>query len=271
MNWIGIAVGAGAGVLSVLVSAGILKLLGRSTGSKGASALYFILFLAGSAIGREYVVPQIEAHRAESEILELSLFRTLKEHEPQAYQKIKAIVKEGITQRLPKEQLIGSVRAVISEVASRRVQHAADDDLVRFAQHLTTVITLLHSKGGTACFSYLNPSPGKVVDFRSLVGDEIALRELQVSSDLIESAAGKTRAALSEAEVAVDLGAVIDKLLKSFTPDDLQALSAVQAPNLDKRKYCEVSSALFAEAASLPAPNGARLIRYLIQKDEKAN
>jgi len=266
MNWIGVAVGAGAGAFAVLASAGLLKLLGQSPNGKGATALYLILFLGGSAIGREYVVPRIEAYRAESAMLELPLYQTLKEHEPEAYQKIMAIFKEGITQKLPKEQLVGSVRAVIGEVTARRMQHAADDSLVKFAEHLTTVVGALHAKGGTVCFLYLNPQSGPVVDYAPMIGNELTMRELQVSSDLIQSAAGKTRANLSEAEVSDDLQAVVTKLLTTYTPAELQALGAAQDPNLDKRRFCEVTSAIFSEAASLPAPNGARLIRYLIQK-----
>jgi hypothetical protein len=268
MNWIAVAVGAGAGAFAVLASVGLLKLLGQSPNGKGASALYVILFLGGSAIGREYVVPRIEAYRAESAMLELPLYRTLKEHEPQAYQKIMAVFKEGITQKLPKAELMGSGRAVIAEVAARRVQHAADESLVKFAEHLTTVVMALHAKGGTACFSYLNPQFGPPVDFRPLIGDELAMRDLQVSSDLIQSAAGKTRAPLSEAEVSDDLQAVVSQLLTTYTPADLQALGAPQDPNIDKRKVCEVTSAVFSQASSLPAPNGARLIRYLIQKEK---
>ncbi len=53
MNWIGIGVGAAAGMLAVLISIGILKLLGRSITGKSAIILQVVIFVAALTIGRE--------------------------------------------------------------------------------------------------------------------------------------------------------------------------------------------------------------------------
>jgi hypothetical protein len=81
MNWIGMAVGAGAGVLAVLISTWIMRMLGKSN-SKGASILHFIVFAAALALGREIVDPRIQATQVEAKLLEIPVYRAIQQFEP---------------------------------------------------------------------------------------------------------------------------------------------------------------------------------------------
>lgn len=265
MNWIGIGVGAAAGMLAVLISLGIMKLFGRSATTKSATILNVVIFVAALAIGREVVEPRIQAQRVESALLEIPIYRALQQHESGAYMRIKASIKDGVARKLPKEQIWSMTRPVIGEVVGRRLPHASDDALVRFGQHLVSAMTVLNSKAGNACFSYINPAPGEALDFTLLLGKETAEQELKIVADIVVSAAGKTFPKVTDAEAAPDLEVVVGKLLTRFSQDDLALLRTPNAPNIDKRRYCELLTALYAEAAALPSPNNARLLRYLAQ------
>jgi len=124
---------------------------------------------------------------------------------------------------------------------------------------------LLYSKGGSVCFSYINPAPGEAIDFAAVLGKEFVQKELNLVANLVISAAGQTRPVITEAVVAPDLDAVIGKLLTRHSQEELSALQNLQPANLDKRKYCQIISDLYSEVLALPAPNRGRALRYFLQ------
>jgi hypothetical protein len=265
MNWVPIAVGAGAGVIAVLISAGIMKLIGKPSDSKGARVLYFLAFFAFLTLGRELVQPRVEAHAVEAGLLELPLYRALKDYEPQTYQQVLKLLEDGIATRQPQEQVWAKTRPLITEVATGRLLHASDEVQMRFAQHTTSAVTALYERGDTTCFSYINPAPGEAINFVPLFSPEIVKRELDLLSEIVVSAAGQTRTRVSEDSAAEGLQMLFAKLQDKYSADDLTALADPKAEGLDKRKFCLVTADLFRTAVSLPAPHNANVIRLLLQ------
>lgn len=264
MNWIGIAVGAGAGVVAVLISAGILRALGK-TNAKGTNILHVIVFGIALALGREIVEPRIQSKQVESKILELPVYRAIQQFEPDSYKKILAALEQGIATKQPLEQIWSATRPVIGEVTARRLPHASDAVLLKFANHLVSSINVLHSKGGNACFSYINPAPGEALDFTALLGKDAADQELNLIAEVVTSAAGKTNPPVAEDETAPDIASIISSLVKKYTEAELAGLQTPQAPGIDKRKYCLIITDLYSAAISLPEPRNSRVIRYLMQ------
>jgi hypothetical protein len=264
MNWIGMAVGAGAGVVAVLISAGIMKMLGKNN-SKNANVLHVVVFAAALAIGRELVEPRLHAQQAESQLLELSVYQALKQHEPDSYARILEAFKDGIASKRPIEQIWAVTRPVVGEITAKRLPHASDSTLIKFAGHIVSSVGALHANGGTACFSYINPAHGEALDFTALLGKEAAQRELDLVAEVVTSAAGQNRSPVSEAEGTADVEVVIGNLLKKYSQEDLASLQNPNAPNLDKRKFCQITADLYREAMLLPEPRNARLFRYLMQ------
>lgn len=264
MNWIGMVVGAGAGAVAVVLSMGILKLLGKSN-SKSANVLHVVVFAAALALGREFVEPNIRAQQVESGLLELPIYRALQQYEPESYKRVVAAIEEGTAKQWPQERTWAVTRPILGEVAAKRLPHASDPVLIRFAEHLINATTLLHAKEGTACFSYVNPAPGEAVDFATLLGREVANHELNLVAEVVTSAAGTSRPPVAEAEVAADMETVLVKLLQKYSQEELLGLQNLQAPNLDKRKYCQIISDLYRESVALAEPNNSRLVRYLMQ------
>lgn len=264
MNWIGIAVGAGAGVVAVLISAGIMRLLGKAN-SKGASFLHVVVFAAALALGREVVEPRIQASRVEAQLLEMPVYRAIQQFEPDAYKRILTAFENGIANKQPLEQMWSVTRPVVGEVTTKRLPHASDAVLLKFARHVVSATTLLHSKGGNACFSYINPAPGEAPDFNALLGKEAAQQELDLVAEVVTSAAGGTRSPVAAADTEPDIQAVIGNLSRKYSETELAGLQNPNAPGIDKRKYCLIIADLYAEAIALPEPRNSRLVRYLMQ------
>lgn len=265
MNWTAIAVGAVSGVVAVLISAGILKLLGRSTNSKGAGVLYAIILAVSLTAGREVVQPVINAYQVEENLLKVPVYSALKQHEPQVYKDILAAFEAGAAKQLPQEAIWSKTRPLISEVATRRLPHAPDEVQLRFAKHATDAVVELHSKGGSSCFSYLNPAPGEAPDFSKLLSPEIVQRELGLVSDIVVFAAGQTRQRITDEQAEAPLQKLFAALQDRYTVEDFTAMSNPQTPGLDKRRYCKFTADLFDAALGLPAPDNSVLIRYLLQ------
>lgn len=264
MNWIGIAVGAGAGVLAVLISTWTMRMLGKSN-SKGASILHVIVFAAALALGREVVEPRIQATQVEAKLLEIPVYRAIQQFEPDSYKKILTAFETGVASNKPLEQMWSVTRPVVGEVTSRRLPHATDSVITKFAGHVVTSTRFLHSKGGNTCFSYINPAPGEALDFAALMGKAAAQQELELVAEIVTSAAGKTRSPVPAEDAEADIQVVIAKLLQKYSQSELAGLQNLNAPGLDKRKYCEIIADLYAEAVALPEPRDSRLVRYFMQ------
>lgn len=264
MDWVPILVGAGAGVVAVLISRGILRLLGKRE-AKGARILHTIVFVVALALAREFVEPRIQAQRVEAALLEVPAYQALQRHEPEAYEKMRTLMEEGIARKMPKEEIWSATRGVVSQVVAKRLPHASDDALLHFSQHFVTTVTRLHDQGGTACFSYLNPAPGEALDFDALLGKEFAQQELHLVAEVVSSAAGSERTPVPEAEVQRDIETVIQKLFAKYGEEGMAALRNPNSPQVDKRRVCEVLADLHREATALPSPRNARLVRYLLQ------
>lgn len=264
MNWIGIAVGAVAGAVAVLISSWILRLLGKSNAT-GAKLLHFVIFAAALALGREIVEPHIRASQVETKLLELPVYRAMQQYEPDSYKRILTALESGIANKQPLEQMWSVTRPVVSEVSGKRLPHASDAVVVKFANHFVSSTMLLHAKGGNACFAYLNPGPGEAPDFAALLGKDVMQRELDLLAEILTSAAGKMRTPVSDKDAAPDLEAVRRTLLKKYSQADLFEIQDLNAPGIDKRKVCLIMADLYYEAAALPEPRNSRLVRYLIQ------
>lgn len=265
MNWIGVAVGAATGGLAVLVSTVIIKLLGKSVTSKGARILHVIIFSVAVVLGRELLEPRIQAHRVEAMLLELPVYKALKQHEPEAYARIRSTFEQGIASKLPTEQIWAATRPVIGEITSRRLPHVSDEVIVRFGQHIVTAMNVLYDKGGTSCFSYINPAPGESLDFNALLGKEMSEQELNLIAEVVSSAAGKTQPKITGVETESDIEYVIGQLLTRHTLNDLAVLQNPNSPTIDKRKFCQVTCDLYKEALALPPPRNSKLLRYFVQ------
>lgn len=264
MNWIGIAVGAGAGVVAVLISRGILRLLGKSEAKWGA-VLQVVVFVAALSLGREVVEPRIRESQVEAELLKMPIYRAIQQYEPDAYKRIMTAFKSGYSSKQSIEEIWAATRPMVGEIASKRLPHASDAVLVDFARHIVDAIKLLHSKGGSVCFSYVNPTPGEAPDFVSLLGKEITQRELDLMVEIIKTSAGQSIPNVAESDVEEDLQAVIGHLSKKYSQADLVGLQNLNAPGIDKRKYCLIVADLYAVALALPEPRNSRLMRYLMQ------
>lgn len=264
MNWVGIAVGAGAGVVAVLISTGLMKLIGKAN-TKGANIVHMVVFAAALALGREIVEPRLQAQKVESTLLEMPVYRAMQQYEPDSYRKILTTLEQGITNKQPLEQMWSLTRPVISEVTAKRLPHASDPVLIKFAAHFISETNVLYAKGGNACFSYINPAPGEALDFTALLGKDAAQQELDLIAEVVTSAAGKTRTPVAEAEAAPDVQSVISRLSLKYTDAELAGLQNLQAPGIDKRKYCQILTDMYKEAIALPEPRNSRLIRYLMQ------
>lgn len=265
MNWIGIAVGGAAGLVAVLISVGVLKLLGKSSETTGARVLHLIVFAAALTLGREFVQPILEAHAVDARLLKMPLYKALKEHEPEVYDRVLKLIEEGIATKQPQEQVLSSARPLITEVATRRILHSSDQVQLRFAEHAVAATSALYKAGGTTCFSYIQPASGEAINYMSLLPPELIQQELQLLTDIVVSSAGQTRQLVSEDVAATGIDQLFAKLEEKYSAEEIAVLADPTAAGIDKRRYCEISIDLYRAALSLPPPNNSLVIRLLLQ------
>ena len=265
MDWQSIGITAGAAATSVLIAMAIIRLWRKPQDSAAARIVQALVLAVMLVLAKTVVEPRWQASRLEAAMMEVPVHRALKEHHPEVYAQVAATVREVVMRKLSEEEAHARTRPLIGTLAVKMWPHAPDDLAVRFGGFLVDSLSVLHAKGGTACFAWIHAPSGEVHDFAALLGDELAGRDLELLEQVIVRTSGQRRAPVSEAEVAADLDAVRARLASSYSAEQLEVLSDPEAPGLDKRLFCQVFADLYRGAVELPSPRNARLVRYLLQ------
>lgn len=279
MNWHNVFVsavaGAIAGAVATIISKKILKLLGKEN-SKWANIFHGIIFVAAIAISQMIVVsqkgkPTIDISKIESEILQMPAYQNLKKFEPEIYNRILSVVKTSVQNKQPIEQTISAGRAVIIETMGKKMPYASDATVIKTIRHGISVINLLHSKGGDACFFYIYPESNTAIDFSVFLDKDTIQKELDLASEIIVSTAGKKQkhAVITNTEADPLLRLIFSRLSKKYSQEDLISIQNPYAPGINKRKVCLIMADLYNEIIKLPEPKNSDLLRYISQQPQQ--
>ena len=279
MNWHSVFVsavaGAIAGAVATIISKKILKLLGKEN-SKWANTFHGIILVAAVAISQMIVLPQkgkttIDISKIESEMLQTPAYQNLKKFEPETYNRLLTIVKTSVQNKQPIEQTISAGRAVLIETMGKKMSYASDAIIIKSIQHGISVINILHSKGGDACFFYIYPDPNAAIDFSVFLDKDTIQKELDLASEIIISTAGKKQkyAVITDTEADPLLRLIFSKLSEKYSQEDLMSIQNPYAPGVNKRKSCLIIADLYKEIIKLPEPKNSDLLRYISQRPQQ--
>lgn len=202
-----------------------------------------------------------EIDRLEQTLREDPLYAAIQEVEPAAYQQIVAAVTEGFQRGQSLADLRTRTLPIVQEVYRTRLAFASDEAVVAFGRLMLDELAVLRPHPDM-CLAYLSRNSGVNTDFRLLFGRDLVQREQAVIADVIRSAAGGSSRPPGQAEVEPLRAEVTGRLLRNWSPEDLEQLADVDRPGTDPDRACAVCYGFYKVIVDLPVEKAGPMLRY---------
>lgn len=229
----------------------------------GAAALIGLMLPLAACGSPETQVEQVLAQLERQE----PVFGLLREHDPSAYQDMRALIERTVRQGGPadQQQMIQRSREIFTRAIERRVMSAPDEtvrDMIAFVADQTT-----HLESNPAvCADLLRGTAG---DVRAHIPAEMQQRERQLYSNLLRSPTNSRQAVASEADAGEAIGLILAEAEGALRMDATEVSSALEG-TAAPLEVCRANAYLMRRISQLPANEAAPIFRYLSQMAAQA-
>ena len=205
-----------------------------------------------------------DGYSAESALLKQSVYRVLKKHEPEVYEKLVAEYKVYAREETRRENFINLANAEISLAATRSLAHASQESVIALIKDMITTARRLQKVPGDSCFRYWFPQVAGPPDIAKYIDPPAQAHTLDLMGEVIRSAA-ESPTPLPAAEAVKDnLAKVINGTYEQYG-EDAQMISHAEDPRVDRLKVCTITISVYERIMSLPPADSGALLRAMTQ------
>lgn len=267
MDWASVVL---AGI-SGAVGAAIARLLVRNPRER---RIVYVLVLVVSfaivnALARAFVLPPIRAwqyeRKAEQELQEIPAYRVIQQSDPQTYEKIRVIVRDGIRDGQRSEVLASHIRAVISELVIIYVPHASDDAVIEFTRVMVREIEELTQASPDHCYQFLFPEQYGPLDLRKHLDATTLKDDLAALAILIQSATDTPQPKPDPSRSQTLLKTVYTQANREYG-DDIRLLDNPHGQSVDKGRVCTIIAGLYRHVLNMPKTESSLVLRYMFSR-----
>jgi hypothetical protein len=267
MDWPTVIAASITAALGAIAGGLIAGLLTRGRQGRSRNAVLAVCVVVGATAGAQLLGPRASAwyalHNAEDKLLEESVYRILKKHEPAAYSKILAQYERAVADPARMDEFTSLVMNEVSAVTSRRMGTASQDSLMALMREMKDNLRVLQ-KDGDSCFRYLFPHVAGPADIAKHFDEAAQARSLALLAEVIRTSAEIPAEAVPPNVAQEKLVPVVQALAEEFG-DDAQMLGNVAAPGVDRGKVCAITISLYDRILRMPEADAAMVLRSLAQ------
>jgi len=155
MDWVSVISAAICGGVAAAIA---LVLVRNPKERRGLYAVVTcVLFIGLNSLSRSAVLPRIYEWQANRQVRQMPFYRDLADADPQAYERVRAVVHESIRRGDSKEIIASRIAPIVADSVPRYVGHASDDAVISFAKLMVSEIEELRRARGGACYFFLFP------------------------------------------------------------------------------------------------------------------
>jgi hypothetical protein len=205
-----------------------------------------------------------EGYHAESTLLEQPVYRVLKKHERQVYDKIVAEYKTFQRDETTREAFINFANSEINLAATQRLAHASQRAVLALVGDMLVTARKLQQAPDDTCFRYWFPLVSGPPDIAKYVEPAAQAHTLELMGEVIRSAA-EAPAPLPDPETVKDnLAKVINDTYEQYGAD-AQMIAHADDPNVDRAKVCTITLSVYDRIMALQPADSSALIRSMTQ------
>jgi hypothetical protein len=205
-----------------------------------------------------------DGYSAESALLKHSVYRVLKKHEPEVYDKLVAEYKVYAREETRRENFINLANAEISLAATRNLAHGSQESVIALMKDMITTARRLQKEPGDACFRYWFPQVSGPPDIAKYIDPAAQAHTLDLMGEVIRSAAENPVPLPAADAVKDNLAKVINGTYEQYG-EDAQMISHAEDPRVDRLKVCTITISVYERIMSLPPADSGALMRAMTQ------
>jgi hypothetical protein len=219
-----------------------------------------LVLIVAAAVGSFWY----DGYSAESALLKQSVYRVLKKHEPELYEKLVTEYRVYARDETRRENFVNLANSEISLTATRNLAHASQDSVVALMKDMIATAKRLQKEPGDTCFRYWFPQVAGPPDIARYVDAASQAHTLDLMGEVIRTAA-ESPTPLPAAEAVKDnLANVINGTYEQYGAD-AQMLSHADDPRADRAKICTITISVYERIMALPPAESGALMRAMTQ------
>jgi len=223
--------------------------------------IVIILFLiVAAAVGNFWY----DGYSARSALLKQPVYRVLRKHEPQLFDKLVEEYKVFERNESRREDFVNFANYEISLAATQNLAHASQQSVLALVGDMVATARKLEKQPGDICFRYWFPQVSGPPDVAKYIDAPAQAHTLELMGDVIRSAQ-ENPAPLPEADAfEANLANVINATYEQYGVD-AQMIAHAEDARVDRKKVCTITISVYDRILKLPPKQSGELIRAMTQ------
>ncbi len=224
------------------------------------------ILLVGSVCYVKYRAPQHPAPTAipdaQSQLAAMPVYGTIKQQDPQLYQRLNEALLAQVAAGVPLPQAIGQLRGMLVKLLNQRIGRASDDAINHYMMLSVKEMQSLRAIDPLLCFKFLFPQVDGGVNIAAVLPAELQQDDLVQTDALLKASTGPEHA-VDLAGARTSLQGIVLRLYHQWGRD-LQWLNVPADANIDRGKVCDMTIDLYREVLMLPPAQAANVLRMML-------
>jgi hypothetical protein len=204
----------------------------------------------------------------ENTLADFPLFEEIKKVDSKSYEIIKEEMRNAIKSGASSDEAIHRVSPLLLQFGMKYIPISSDDALIRCMEVLTRTMDELTQRDPSQTYKWLFPKQYGYVRAEKYVEKETAALMMSALADVVRTGASNPKTAIDAEEAEKTLGKVLSRLFIKYGMD-LEALSDVHSPQVDKKKACALMIDFYNEILRLPRRESCTLFRYILTSEDQ--
>jgi hypothetical protein len=208
-----------------------------------------------------------QARSVENALLAETPYRVLKQHEPASYRAVLEAYRRMNAGKDSRATFVRAANQQFNDASTRRFPSASPGSVLALMNATLPVVDSLRARSAEACFAFWFPEVPGIPDVGQFISADDQRRLLELQGEVIRSSAEQPTPVPTSAEVDAPLSKIIDEMYRRYGAD-VQMLSKVEDPDIDRAKACAMTTSLYESIMALPPEVSGTLLRGLIGRGD---
>ena len=204
----------------------------------------------------------------ENTLAEFPLFEEIKKADSKSYEIIKEEMKNAVKTGASPDEAIHRVSPILLQFGMKYIPISSDGALIRCMEVLTRTMDELTQRDPSQTYKWLFPKQYGYVRAEKYVEKETATLMMNALADVVRTGASNPKTAIDAEEAEKTLEKVLSRLFIKHGME-LETLSDVHSPQVDKKKACYLMIDFYNEILRLPRRESCTLFRYILTSENQ--
>ncbi len=204
----------------------------------------------------------------ENTLADFPLFKEIRKIDSKSYETIEEEMRNVTKYGVSSDEAVYRVSPILLQFGMKYIPISSDDALIRCMEVLTRMMDELTQRDPLQTYKWLFPEQYGYVRAEKYVKKETATLMMDALADVVRTGASNPKTAIDLGEAEKNLGKVLSTLFLKYG-NELEALSDVHSPQVDRKKACDLMIDFYNEILRLPRRESCTLFRYLLTSEGK--